>query len=186
MRRFVRVGLATLVLGGLFGSEDASARGEVSSSAIQHAWLVMPLWPGRFRRISSHFGRRRWGRHTEFHRGIDLVAPRGSYVVAAREGRIVQVAHDRRCGWYVKVAHAYGWHTVYCHLLEDPRKGGIQPGMTVVTGQVVGRVGRTGRATGHHLHFGLIDPKGSPQNPEPHMLPTQWSQQWLQALYTSR
>lgn len=187
MRWFVRIGLVVLMAGATSGGSVVLAAGASEAlSPVREGWLVRPLWPGRFRRVSSRFGRRRWGRRTEFHRGIDLVAPRGSYVVAAREGRISHVAYDRRCGWYVKVRHPFGWQTVYCHLLEDPRKGGIRTGMRVVAGQIVGRVGRTGRSTGYHLHFGLIDPKGRPQDPKPHMLSKTWSQQWIRTLYAPR
>ena len=186
MRRYARFGLLAFVMG-FFGDPGVVAAREKDRSARESrkGWLLLPLWPGRFRGITSRFGRRKWGRRTEFHRGVDLAAPRGSFVVAARGGRVTHVAYDRRCGWYVKVAHPFGWQTVYCHLLENPRKGGIRPGIRVVTGQVVGRVGRTGRSTGYHLHFGLIDPTGRHRDPEPHLLPETWSQRWIQALYAS-
>lgn len=186
MRRFVRIGVVTCLtcLLGSVADPSLGVAGEKARSTRQiRGWLILPLWPGRFRRVSSGFGRRTWGRRHEFHRGIDLVAPAGSYVVAAREGRVTEVAYDRRCGWYLKVVHPRGWQTVYCHLLENPRQGGIRPGMSVVAGQVLGRVGRTGRSTGYHLHFGLIDPRGRPRDPERHLMSESWSRRWIQALY---
>src|SRR2546421_3391964 len=51
-------------------------------------WLLFPIDVRRFDRVSSPFGLRRLGGHRRLHRGVDLVAPPGSWVVAAREGRV--------------------------------------------------------------------------------------------------
>ena len=99
------------------------------------------------------------------HRGVDLVAPPGSYVVAAREGRIADTGRARACGWYVTVEHANSWRTVYCHLRKDPRLIGIVQGLEVPAMSVVGEVGSTGHSTGPHLHFTLLDDRGHARDP---------------------
>jgi murein DD-endopeptidase MepM/ murein hydrolase activator NlpD len=96
---------------------------------------------------------------------VDLVAPPGSWVVAAREGRVADAGRARACGWYVTVEHANSWRTVYCHLRADPRKLGIARGQVVPAMGVVGEVGSTGHSTGPHLHFSLLDGQGHTRDP---------------------
>src|SRR5262249_57098442 len=93
-------------------------------------------------------------------RGVDLVAPSGSWVVAAREGHVSDVGRSKACGWYVTVEHDNSWRTVYCHLRFDPRRLGISEGLAVPAMGVVGEVGSTGHSTGPHLHFSLLDNLG--------------------------
>src|SRR5207253_7760242 len=84
-------------------------------------WLLFPIDVRRFDRISSPFGVRRLDGHRRLHRGVDLVAPAGSWVVAAREGTVTDAGRAQACGWYVTMQHENGWRTVYCHLRSDPR-----------------------------------------------------------------
>lgn len=128
-------------------------------------WLLFPLDVRRFEHVSSRFGMRRMAGHRRLHRGVDLVAPSGSYVVAAREGRVSDAGRARACGWYVTVEHVNGWRTVYCHLRSDPRRLGIAEGVHVPAMGVVGEVGSTGRSTGPHLHFSLLDDRGHARDP---------------------
>jgi murein DD-endopeptidase MepM/ murein hydrolase activator NlpD len=134
-------------------------------------WLLFPIDVRRFDHVSSKFGLRKMEGHRKLHRGVDLVAPPGSWVVAAREGRVSDVGRSKACGWYVTVEHDNSWRTVYCHLLFDPRRLGIIEGMAVPAMGVVGEVGSTGHSTGPHLHFSLLDNLGQSHDP-------------LQALYT--
>ena len=128
-------------------------------------WLLFPIDVRRFEQVSSKFGIRRLEGHRRLHRGVDLVAPSGSWVVAAREGTVTDTGRARACGWYVTVAHANGWRTVYCHLRSDPRRLGIVEGVQVPAMGVVGEVGSTGHSTGPHLHFSLLDHAGRAQDP---------------------
>ena len=88
-------------------------------------WLLFPIDVRRFEHLSSKFGMRKLQGHRKLHRGVDLVAPPGSWVVAAREGKVTDAGRARACGWYVTVEHENGWRTVYCHLRSDPRRIGI-------------------------------------------------------------
>ena len=128
-------------------------------------WLLFPLDVRRFAKVSSRFGVRKLHGHTKLHRGVDLVAPSGSYVVAAREGRVADVGRAKACGWYVTLEHANAWRTVYCHLRKDPRAMGVQQGAQVPAMGVVGEVGSTGHSTGPHLHFALLDENGTARDP---------------------
>jgi murein DD-endopeptidase MepM/ murein hydrolase activator NlpD len=128
-------------------------------------WLLFPLDVRRFDRVSSKFGMRKLHGPRAVPRGVDLVAPRGSLVVAAREGRVADTGRARACGWYVTVEHENSWRTVYCHLRSDPRRLGIVEGLRVPAMGVVGEVGSTGHSTGPHLHFTLLDGRGQARDP---------------------
>ena len=128
-------------------------------------WLLFPIDVRRFEHLSSPFGIRKLQGHRSLHRGVDLVAPPGSWVVAAREGTVADAGRTRSCGWFVTVAHENGWRTVYCHLRSDPRRMGITEGVRVPAMGVVGEVGSTGHSTGPHLHFSLLDRAGRAQDP---------------------
>ena len=139
----------------------------VDATPRRAPWLLFPIDVRRFEQVSSRFGIRRLEGHRRLHRGVDLVAPSGSWVVAAREGTVTDTGRARACGWYVTVAHANGWRTVYCHLRSDPRRLGIVEGVQVPAMGVVGEVGSTGHSTGPHLHFSLLDHAGRAQDPLP-------------------
>lgn len=95
--------------------------------------------------ISSQFGRRRMG----WHRGIDIQADKGTPVLAAADGVVAVSGTEHRYGLVVKVEHPGGFMTVYAHHLQNA----VEAGDEVRAGQVVGYVGRTGRASNYHLHF---------------------------------
>lgn len=111
------------------------------------------LWPVRgYAAVSSDFGSRVLDGEREMHYGVDIVAPHGSPVRAARSGRVIESRADfkRGWGWTVVIEHPDGWITRYAHLSANL----IRAGEPVAQGQVIGRVGNTGRSTGTHLHFG--------------------------------
>lgn len=99
------------------------------------------------------------------HEGVDLVASSGTPVVAAADGLVVGAAPNGRYGNWVRIEHGGKLASVYGHLSAFAQ--GLQPGMTVSRGDVIGFVGSTGRSTGAHLHFELqVD--GKPVNPITH------------------
>lgn len=107
-------------------------------------------------RLSSRFGARgfRWrsGRHT----GLDFAARTGTLVHAARAGTVVAAGWSGRYGRAVVVRHPGGERTRYAHLSRIQ----TEVGQRVAAGTVIGRVGRTGNATGPHLHFEVITRTG--------------------------
>ena len=114
----------------------------------------IPLGYPVYGRITSHVGWRKnpFGRGYEFHPGIDIEAPHGSKVHATADG-VVEFA-----GWYgdygktVIIRHPSGYLTLYAHLSQID----VKEGQRVKAGDVVGRVGSTGRSTGPHLHYEVI------------------------------
>jgi murein DD-endopeptidase MepM/ murein hydrolase activator NlpD len=99
------------------------------------------------------------------HEGIDLVAPAGTPVYAAADGVVVGAAPNGRYGNWIRIEHSAKLATVYGHLMAFA--SGIEPGESVVRGELIGFVGNTGRSTGAHLHFELqVD--GKAVNPVNH------------------
>lgn len=101
--------------------------------------------------ISSDFGERSspWGRSWEFHAGLDIRALQGTPVAAAGSGTVVYAGRMRGYGNMVVVDHGFELKTVYAHLSAIY----ADLGRRVQTGEVIGAVGQTGRATGPHLHY---------------------------------
>ena len=95
--------------------------------------------------VTSTFGRRRGG----WHRGIDIKAEQGTAVLAAAPGMVIVSGVEPRYGRVVKLEHDGGFVTVYAHNDENL----VEVGYRVATGERLAAVGRTGRATTHHVHF---------------------------------
>ena len=83
------------------------------------------------------------------HTGIDLGAPEGTPVPAARDGVVVSAGERGAYGNAVEVAHPDGTSTLYAHLSRVE----VAPGEQVREGEPLGLVGQTGRTTGPHLHL---------------------------------
>jgi len=107
--------------------------------------------PIRISAISSPYGPRNhpvtgvWG----FHSGVDLAAPRGTPVVAARSGEVTETGMDATMGNFVLIRHSGGFTTFYGHLDTVA----VSLNDAVRSGMIIGTVGSTGVTTGSHLHF---------------------------------
>ncbi|MBP3438901.1 MAG: peptidoglycan DD-metalloendopeptidase family protein [Sutterella sp.] len=89
------------------------------------------------------------------HNGTDFRAPSGSRIFAAADGVITFVGYERKgYGRYVKIDHGLGRTTLYAHMSKIQK--GLRNGQRVERGQVIGYVGRSGLATGPHLHYELM------------------------------
>ena len=106
--------------------------------------------------VTSEFGPR-WGR---LHAGIDISAPNGTPIRAAKDGTVIFAGWQGGYGQAVVIDHGGGLTTLYAH----QSRLASSSGQDVEPGQVIGYVGSTGNSTGNHLHFETrVD--GSPQNP---------------------
>ena len=107
-------------------------------------------WPVEGR-ISSDFGWRRdpFTGEQAWHSGVDMVAPKGTPIEAAWDGRVAFVGQRGGYGNLVVLEHAGGWRSYYAHNEQNT----VQAGDTVQTGQQIATVGSSGRSTGPHLHF---------------------------------
>ncbi len=148
-----------------FWVEDGVAWGNYyddEGRPLRKSFLRSPL---NYRRISSGFSRARRHpvtRRVVPHHGIDFVAAPGTPITATSDGRVVSVGWDGALGQAVRLRHGSGYVTVYGHMRSFAR--GIRSGVEVRQGQVIGYVGSTGRATGPHLHYTVLQ-HGRPINP---------------------
>jgi len=137
------------------------ARVKTESKAVHEAFagfVPHPLWKGRFvepvrGKISGRFGSRRVinGQPRKPHSGEDIAAPKGTPVVAMNAGMVRLTTDHFFSGKGVIVDHGLGLFSMYFHLSSVD----VAHGQVVKKGQVIGKVGSTGRATGPHLHWGV-------------------------------
>ncbi len=130
--------------------------------SMRKAFLRTPL---DVFRISSNFSLAR--RHpilntTRAHRGTDYAAPTGTPVLATSDGKVTLAARSGSFGKLVVIKHEGDFETKYAHLSEYAN--GVRKGKSVRQGDVIGYVGRTGSATGPHLHYEFLI-NGVHQNP---------------------
>ncbi len=112
-----------------------------------------PVKGGRY---TSGFGDRRHPlfRKIRMHTGVDWAAPSGTPILAAGDGTVERVGRHGGYGNYVRIRHANGFATAYGHMSRFA--AGVEPGVTVKQGQIIGHVGSTGYSTGPHLHFEVL------------------------------
>lgn len=145
-----------------FQSGDGVDYFDSSGKSLRKALLRSPL---RFKYISSRFSRRRYHpvlRIYRPHLGVDYAAPAGTPVSAAGNGTVLYSGYKGQYGKMVNIKHSGGYETYYGHLSKIPRK--IRKGAKVSQGDIIGYVGATGLATGHHLDY-RIRKNGSFVNP---------------------
>lgn len=130
--------------------EFLSQRADHILSTIRGIPLGYPVYG----KITSHVEWRRnpFGRGYEFHTGIDIEAPYGSPVVATADGKVEMAGYYGDYGKAVLLKHPSGYYTLYGHLSEIT----VKVGERVRAGQIIGKVGSTGRSTGPHLHYEVL------------------------------
>lgn len=137
-----------------FSYTDSKGRTEYFSStgrSMRKAFLRTPV---SFARISSRFSLGR--KHPilnkiRAHRGVDYSAPTGTPVKATSDGRIIFLGRKGGYGKTIILKHGEKYSTLYAHLSRYKRK--LKRGERVKQGQIIGYVGKTGLATGPHLHY---------------------------------
>ncbi|WP_158224744.1 M23/M56 family metallopeptidase [Agaribacterium haliotis] len=131
-------------------SVNASLTNKTQGVPALQAWQV----PVKHYRLSSQFGLKQKIRNNKAHSGVDLAAPEGTQLFSANAG-IVRIADDNSLhaslGKAVIIEHAQGLTTLYSHMQDIA----VVAGQRVEAGEKIGTVGRTGKATGPHLHFEL-------------------------------
>lgn len=124
-------------------------------SALGFQWPInAPMTSPYGYRVHPVYGTRR------LHAGIDLGAPRGTPIAASNDGTVIFAGVQGGYGNTVILDHGAGITTLYAHLTSF----GVAQGAVVSRGDIVGYVGRTGTATGNHLHF-EVRVNGGPVNP---------------------
>ncbi|UHA76080.1 peptidoglycan DD-metalloendopeptidase family protein [Paenibacillus sp. 481] len=123
-------------------------------------------WPTPSRRMTSSFGYRQdpiSGR-AAFHAGLDIGGQLGDPIYAAADGRIIEAEFNSARGRYIIIRHVNGIETWYMHLHDIH----VAVNQTVKKGDIIGELGSTGRSTGPHLHFQVMQ-RGDAVNPLPYL-----------------
>ena len=107
--------------------------------------------------ITSPFGIR----HGRLHAGVDIKGAKGEPIYSAADGQILTAKRKNAYGIVAVVGHDNDHQTLYGHMM----KLAVREGQFVRAGQLIGYVGKTGRATGYHLHFETRVAGGIPQDP---------------------
>jgi murein DD-endopeptidase MepM/ murein hydrolase activator NlpD len=92
--------------------------------------------------------------YTKMHTGVDWAAPMGTPIFAAGTGTVEKAGWEGGYGKYIRIKHNNGYETAYGHMTAFAR--GMQPGVHVRQGQVIGFIGSTGLSTGAHCHYEIL------------------------------
>lgn len=124
------------------------------------------IWP-TYGRISSEYGWRKdpFNGSSAFHSGLDIAVQEGAPVFAARDGVVIEARESGGYGLNIVILHCDNSKTKYAHLSHIS----VYEGQRVCRGELVGRVGETGRATGPHLHFEIIDSREQCRDPRSYL-----------------
>jgi murein DD-endopeptidase MepM/ murein hydrolase activator NlpD len=145
--------LAAIAVAGIVGC--ASSRPPEHRHAAPEGW---PVDRGKAV-ITSGFGAPRGGSR---HQGIDLAVPAGTAVRATADGVVSFAGRARGWGRCVVIDHVDGWQTRYAHL----KRIKVDRGGRVRRGDLLGKAGRSGNASGSHLHYEVLR-DGHPVDPRP-------------------
>jgi len=129
---------------GSTGYYDAEGRNK------RRAFIRTPI---KFARISSRFTPKRWHpvlKRWRSHKGVDYAAPTGTPIKATGEGKVIFRGWKGGYGRVVIVQHGSKYQTLYAHMSKFSR---AKAGSKVKQGQIIGYVGKSGLATGPHLHY---------------------------------
>lgn len=128
---------------------------------LAHIPSVIPINIKDFT-MSSGYGVRRdpiYG-SSKFHTGLDFAAKTGTPVFATADGKVTEAGRQSGYGNCIDISHGYNYLTRYAHLSEIL----VKPRQEVKRGEMIGKVGSTGKSTGSHLHY-EVRFKDEPQNP---------------------
>ena len=108
-------------------------------------------------RLSSPFGMRKHpiDGFNKMHKGTDFAAPMGTPIMASGDGVVVKAGWCGGGGNCVKIKHNSVYQTIYAHMSKFANR--IKSGVRVKQGQIIGYVGSTGKSTGPHLHYEVIE-----------------------------
>jgi murein DD-endopeptidase MepM/ murein hydrolase activator NlpD len=123
-------------------------RREALASSTPSIWPAHGWLTGTFGGRSDPFSG-----EPAFHQGLDISTDKGQPVFATADGSVESATYTGDYGNLVVLRHGFGLSTRYGHMSGF----NVKPGETVKRGAVIGFVGSTGRATGSHLHYEIID-----------------------------
>jgi len=136
-----------------FDKKKSEGHYDANGKSVKKALMKTPINGAR---LSSAFGMRKHpiDGYNKMHKGTDFAAPMGTPIMASGNGVITRARWCGGGGNCVKIKHNSTYQTIYAHMESFGR--GIKEGLRVKQGQIIGYVGSTGKSTGPHLHYELI------------------------------
>ena len=137
-----------------FEKKNSEGFYDKNGKSIKKALMKTPINGAR---LSSKFGMRKHpiDGFNKMHRGTDFAAPMGTQIMASGDGVIVKAKWCGGGGNCIKIKHNSTYQTVYAHMSKFAN--GMKPGKRIKQGQIIGYVGSTGKSTGPHLHYEVIE-----------------------------
>jgi len=136
-----------------FDKKGSEGHYDSNGKSVKKALMKTPINGAR---LSSSFGMRKHpiDGFNKMHRGTDFAAPEGTPIMASGDGIIIRAKWCGGGGNCVKIKHNNSYSTIYAHMKNFA--SGIRKGVRVKQGQTIGFVGSTGKSTGPHLHYEVI------------------------------
>ena len=137
-----------------FGKKNLEGHYDESGKSIIKTLMKTPINGAR---LSSPFGMRKHpiDGFNKMHKGTDFAAPLGTPIMASGDGIIVKAGWCGGGGNCVKIKHNSVYQTIYAHMSKFANR--VKSGVRVKQGQIIGYVGSTGKSTGPHLHYEVIE-----------------------------
>jgi len=137
-----------------FDKQGSKGHYDKSGRSVKKALMKTPINGAR---LSSAFGMRKHpiDGYNKMHRGTDFAAPMGTPIMASGNGVVTRARWCGGGGNCIKIKHNSTYETVYAHMKNFAR--GLKEGVRVKQGQIIGYVGSTGKSTGPHLHYEVIE-----------------------------
>ena len=137
-----------------FDQKENGGHYDEYGKSVKKALMKTPINGAR---LSSPFGMRKHpiDGFNKMHKGTDFAAPAGTPIMASGDGTITRAKWCGGGGNCIKIKHNSTYQTIYAHMKSFAR--GIKVGLRVKQGQIIGYVGSTGKSTGPHLHYEVIE-----------------------------
>ena len=137
-----------------FNKKNLRGHYDESGKSIVKTLMKTPINGAR---LSSPFGMRKHpiDGFNKMHRGTDFAAPMGTPIMASGDGVVVKAGWCGGGGNCVKIKHNSVYQTIYAHMSKFANR--VKSGVRVKQGQIIGYVGSTGKSTGPHLHYEVIE-----------------------------
>ena len=137
-----------------FNKKGSEGHYDQNGRSIKKALMKTPINGAR---LSSSFGMRKHpiDGYNKMHKGTDFAAPMGTPIMASGSGVVTRARWCGGGGNCIKIKHNSTYLTIYAHMQKFAY--GIKEGIRVKQGQIIGYVGSTGKSTGPHLHYEVIE-----------------------------
>jgi len=136
-----------------FDKKGSEGYYDQNGKSVKKALMKTPINGAR---LSSAFGMRKHpiDGYNKMHKGTDFAAPIGTPIMASGDGVITRARWCGGGGNCIKIKHNSTYVTIYAHMRNFAR--GIKEGVRIKQGQIIGYVGSTGKSTGPHLHYEVV------------------------------